>query len=142
MGGSFLVIRCEGCVGESVLVVRCEGCVGMSVLVIGCDGCKGVSVLVIRCEGCAEVGSVLDLFSCLPVFMDALWLPLWCSKSSRCVRECPSLILELSPMMIVLSCDGSLGGCCRGRCGGGCGGGCGGSCRGLPLVRSSIAVLA
>ena len=105
-----------------------------------------MSVLVIGCEGCVEVGSVSDLFLCLPVFMDTLWLPLWCFKSSRCGWECPSLILELSLMMIVLACDGSLGGhcrgCCRGRCGGGCGGGCGGSCRGLPLVRSSIAVLA
>ena len=78
---------------------------GESVLVLGCEGCEGGSVLVVDCKGCEG----LDLFLYLPVFMDKLWLPLWCSKSSGCVRECPSLILELSLMMILLSCDGSLG---------------------------------
>ena len=95
------MVGCKGCEGVSVLVIGCEGC----------DGCEEVSVLVIWCEGCVELGSVSDLF-CLPVFMDTLWLPLWCSKSSGCVRECPSLILELLLMTIVLSCDGSLGGHC------------------------------
>ena len=84
-----------------------EGCEGVTVLVVGCEGCEGVTVLVVGCEDCEGVECAADPFLGLPVSVDTLWLPLWCSKSCRCVRECLSLILELSLMTLVLSCVGS-----------------------------------